>query len=93
MIGRIPRDEDYELLSITYEMIWATLICNIGEEIFGDLDLILPLEGNTIAGQDQLSHYTFHEWSGGQWEVGNDAYHIQISSPPTSYELDVEDDF
>ena len=50
VIGRIPRDDEYELLSITDEMMWAILICNVGGEIFGDLNIILPLEGNTLAG-------------------------------------------
>ena len=45
----MPYDDEFQL--ITYEMTWAGLICNIGGEILGDLDFILPLEGNTIAAQ------------------------------------------
>ena len=47
MIGWIPYDDDFQL--ITYEMIWASWIYNAKGEILGDLNFILPLEGNTIA--------------------------------------------
>ena len=43
----IPHDAQY--LFIIYDMVWANLIHNVGEEIFGDLVFILPLEGNIIA--------------------------------------------
>ena len=42
----IPYDDEFQL--ITYEMIWASLICSVGGEVLGDLDFILPLEGNII---------------------------------------------
>ena len=47
----IPYHDDFQL--IIYEDIWASMICNIGGEIFGDLVLILPIEDNLIAAQDQ----------------------------------------
>ena len=50
-IYRISYGDNF--LSITYGMIWASLIHSVGEEIFGDLVFILPLEGNYFATQDQ----------------------------------------
>ena len=47
----IPYGDDFP--SITYGMVWASLIHNVGNEIFIDLVFILPLEGNIIAAQDQ----------------------------------------
>ena len=43
----MPYDDDFQL--ITYEVIWASIFHNVGEEIFGDLVFILPMEGNIIA--------------------------------------------
>ena len=50
VIDGMPYGDDF--LSITYGMIWASLIHNVGEEIFGGLVTLLPLEGNFIASQD-----------------------------------------
>ena len=47
----IPYDDDF--LSITYGMVWASLIHSVGGEVFRDLVFIFPLEGNIIATQDQ----------------------------------------
>ena len=49
MIVWMPYVDEFQLF--TYQMIWASLICSIGGEVLGDLDFILPLEGNTIAAQ------------------------------------------
>ena len=46
----IPYGDDF--LPITYGMVWASMIHNVGEEILGDLVFNLPLEGNIIATQD-----------------------------------------
>ena len=54
-----------DFLAITYGMGWASLIHNVGEEIFGGLVFILPLEGNIISAQDQQILYTYHKWRGG----------------------------
>ena len=59
----MPYDDDFQL--ITYEENWASLICSIGGEIFGDLDFILPLEGKIIAAQDQKTLYTYPKWRDG----------------------------
>ena len=91
MIVWIPYDDEFQL--ITYEMIWASLICSVGGEILGDLDFILPLEGNTIVAQVQLSLHTYHKWRRGQRGVGYEAYHVQNFSPPILQEPKVEDDF
>ena len=74
-------------------MVWASLICSIGGEIFGDLVPILPLEGNLIATQDQPTLYTYHKWRGGQLGVGYIVYHVQIFIPPTFPDPKVEDSF
>jgi len=87
----IPYDDVFQL--ITYEMIWASLIYNIGGEIFGDLVFILPLEGNIIAAQDQKIIHTYQKWRGGHRGVGYFVYHDQIFSPPTLQEPKVEEDF
>ena len=50
VIDGMPYGDDF--LSITYGMIWASLIHSVGEEIFGDLVFILPLEGNYFVAQD-----------------------------------------
>ena len=63
MIAWIPYDDEFQL--ITYEMIWASLICSIGGEVLGDLDFILPLEGNIIAARIQLKLPISHEWRRG----------------------------
>ena len=42
----MPYGDDFP--SITYGMVWANLIHNVGEETFRDLVFILPLEGNII---------------------------------------------
>ena len=47
VIDGMPYGDDF--LSITYGMIWASLIHSVGEEIFGDLVFILPLGGNCIS--------------------------------------------
>ena len=62
-IGWTSYDGDFQL--IIYGMVWATLICSIGGEIFGDLILILPFEGKLIAAQDQPTLYTCHKWRDG----------------------------
>ena len=69
------------------------MICSIGGEVLGDLVLILPLEGNYFAAQDQNFLYTYHKWRGGQHGVGLYVYHVQIFSPPTLHELKVEEHF
>ena len=38
---------------ILNEMVWASMIHDMGKRIFGDLVFFLPLEGNIIAAQDQ----------------------------------------
>ena len=91
MTDWMPYDDDFQL--ITYEMIWASLICSVGGEILGDLDFILPLEGNLIAAQVKVSLHTYHEWRRGQHGVGYDAYHVHIFSPPTLHQPKVEEDF
>ena len=53
----------------------------------------MPFEGNTFAAQDQHTLYTHHKWREGQLGVGYDAYHVQIFSPPSFPELEVEGDF
>ena len=58
----VPYDGDF--LSIMYEMVWASLIHNVREEVFGDLVFILPIEGNSIAAQDQKILYNYHKWRG-----------------------------
>ena len=90
-IDWIPYGDDF--LSITYGVVWASLIHNVGERIFGDLVFSLPLEGNIIAAQDQKILYTYHKWRGGQCGVGYFVYHDQIFSPPTLQEPKVEKDF
>ena len=87
----IPYDDEFQL--ITYEMIWANLICSIGGEVLGDLDFILPLEGNIIAARVQLALRIYHEWRRGQHGVGHEAYHVQNFSPPIPHEHKVEDYF
>ena len=62
VIDGMPYSDDF--LSITYGMIWASLIHSVGEEIFGDLVFISPLEGNIIPAQDQHILYTYHKWRG-----------------------------
>ena len=47
MIYWMPYGDDYQL--ITYEMILDSMFHNVGEEIFGGLVFIFPLEGNFIA--------------------------------------------
>ena len=63
MIDGMPYGDDF--LSITYGMVWASMIHNVGEVIFGGLVFIFPLEGNIIAAQDQHILYTYHKWRGG----------------------------
>ena len=63
MMNMMPYDDDFQL--ITYEMIWASLIHNVGGEAFGGLVFILPLEGNFIAAQVKISLHTYHEWRRG----------------------------
>ena len=50
------------LLSITYETFWADWFYSIGGRIFGDLILMIPLEGNVLAAQDHFSLYTYLKW-------------------------------
>ena len=88
MIVWIPYDDEFQL--ITYEMIWASLICSVGGEVLGDLDFIFPLEGNIIATRVQLALHIYHEWRRGQRRVCHEAYHF---SPPILQEPKVEDDF
>ena len=80
-IDWIPYDD--QVLFIIYGMVWASLIHNVGGQIFGGLVFILPLEGNIIAAQDQQIIYTCHKWRGGQRGVGYLVYHVHIFSPPT----------
>ena len=54
VIEGMPYGDDF--ISITYGMICAIFIYSIGEEIFGDLFFILPLEGNYLAAQDQPTY-------------------------------------
>ena len=53
---------DGEFLSIMYEMVWASLIHSAGRRTFGGLPSFLPLEGNSIAAQDQKILYTHLKW-------------------------------
>ena len=55
----MPYDDDFQL--IIYGETWASLIYSVGEEIFGGLVLILPLEGKLIAAHYQLTIYTYHK--------------------------------
>ena len=73
-IDWIPYGDDF--LSVTYGIIWAILIHSVGEEIFGDLVFILPLEGNFFTTQDQHIIYTYHKWGGRQCGVGYLVYHV-----------------
>ena len=84
---------DDQVLFIIYGMVWASLIHNVGEEIFGGIVFILPLEGNIIAAQDQQILYNYHKWRGGQCGVGYFVYHVQIFNPPTLQEPKVEESF
>ena len=68
VIDGMPYGDDF--LSITYGMIWASLIHSVGQEIFGDLVFIFPLEGKIIATQDQHILYTYHKWRRRQCGVG-----------------------
>ena len=54
VIEGMPYGDDF--ISITYGMICAIFIYSIGEEIFGDLFFILPLEGNYFVAQDQPTY-------------------------------------
>ena len=87
----MPYDDEIQL--ITYEMIWASLFCSVGGEVLGDLDFIMPLEGNTIVAQVQLSLHTYHKWRRGQHGVGYEAYQVQKFIPPISHEHKVEEYF
>ena len=80
MIDWMPYDGDLQL--ITYEMVWASMIHNVGEKVLEDLVFFLPLEGNIIAAQDQHILYTYPKWRGGQHGVGYFFYQDQIFSPP-----------
>ena len=91
MIFWIPYDDEFQL--ITYEMIWANLICSVRGEVLGDLDFILPLEGNIVAAQVKLALQIYHEWRRGQRGVGHEAYHVYNFSPPILHEHKVEDYF
>ena len=90
-LQKIPYYDEFQL--ITYEVIWASLTCNVGGEVFGDLVLILPLEGIIFAAQVQISLHTYHQWRQGKCGVGYRAYHVQHFSPPILQEPKVEDDF
>ena len=63
IMDAMPYDDGFQL--IIYGDIWANMICSVGGEIFGDLALILPLEGEIIAAQDQPTLYTYHKWGDG----------------------------
>ena len=49
MMEMMPYDDDFQL--IIYGDIWASMICSVGKEIFGDLVLIFPPEGNIMCGR------------------------------------------
>ena len=72
MIDWMPYDGDFQL--ITYEIIWANMFHNVGGEILGGLNFILPLEGNIIAAQVHISLHTYCKWRRGQRGVGYEAY-------------------
>ena len=91
MIEEMPYDDDFQL--IIYGDTWASLIYNVGGEIFGGLVLILPLEGKIIAAHGQTTLYTYHKGRDGQRGVGYIAYHVQIFMPPTLPEPKVDDSF
>ena len=91
MIDWMPYDGDFQL--ITYEVIWASMLHNVGGEILGGLVSIFPLEGNIIAAQDHHILYTYPKWRGGEHGVGYFVYQDQIFSPPTFPKPMVEDDF
>ena len=78
---------------ILYGMVWASMIHDMGERIFGDLVFFLPLEGNIIAAQDQQILYTYNKWREGKCGVGYFVYHVKLFNPPTLQEPKVEDDF
>jgi len=59
----IPYHDDFQL--IIYGDVWASMICSIGGEIFGDLVLIFPLEGKLIEAHGQPELYTYHMWRDG----------------------------
>ena len=84
---------DDHVLFIMDVFFWANLFFNVGGETFGGLFFTLPFEGNNFAAQDQHTLYTYHKWREGQLGVGYDAYHVQIFSPPSFPELEVEEDF
>lgn len=44
---------DDGLLSIVYEIVWASLMHNAGRGTFGGLASFFPFEGNMLAAQDQ----------------------------------------
>ena len=81
------------VLFIIYGIVWAIMIHNVGEEIFGGIVFFLPLEGNIIVSQYQQILYTYHKWRGRQHGVGYFVYHVHIFSPPTFQEPKVEEDF
>ena len=84
---------DDHVLFIMDEMFWVNLFFNDGEEILGGLFLILPLQGNSMAAQDQHILYTYHEWREGQCGVDYLVFHDQNFIPPTLHEPKVEEDF
>ena len=87
----MPYGDDF--LSITYGMVWASLIHNVGEDISRDLVFILPLEGNINVAQDHKTLHTYHKWRGRKHGVSYFVYQVQIFSPPILHELKVEEHF
>ena len=71
-----------EVPFILYGMVWANMLHDNRERIFGDPVFFLPLEGNLITTQDQQLLYTYHKLREGQRGVGYLVYHVQILSPP-----------
>ena len=57
MMDEMPYDDDFQLN--IYGDIWASMICSIEGEILGDIVLILSLEGNLIAAQNQQTLNTY----------------------------------
>ena len=58
----VPNDDG--LLSIMNEIVWASLIHNVGKWTFGGLASLFPFEGNNMAAQDQKILYTYLKWRG-----------------------------
>ena len=64
------------LLSITFEAFWDDWVYSVGGRNFTGLILMMPLEGNVLAAQDQFALYTYLKWRGEQCGVGYLVYHV-----------------